>query len=99
MGTGPSFTYTVSNGTFTFTAVDGFADYAWNFGDGSTGTGSIISHTYQANGNYTVTLTASSQTGAPTPLSTYQQVVVTTVTTLIHNYFVNLNISVGNAAS
>lgn len=29
--------------------------YEWNFGDGSTATGRIVTHTYAANGNYTIT--------------------------------------------
>jgi aqualysin 1 len=33
--------------------------YAWNFGDGATGTGPTPSHTYLDNGEYTVTLTVS----------------------------------------
>ena len=32
------------------------ASYAWNFGDGSTGTGVSVTHTYTAGGTYTVTL-------------------------------------------
>jgi DNA/RNA endonuclease G (NUC1) len=31
--------------------------YAWDFGDGSSGTGAQPSHTYQDNGTYTVTMT------------------------------------------
>ena len=33
--------------------------YAWNFGDGSTGTGQVVTHTYWSAGNRTVTLTVS----------------------------------------
>src|SRR5256712_6173517 len=33
--------------------------YAWNFGDGATGTGVATTHTYQSPGRYTVTLTVS----------------------------------------
>ena len=34
--------------------------YAWNFGDGSTGTGVTVHHTYTTPGSYTATLTVSS---------------------------------------
>jgi len=96
---GLSFTYSASKNTFTFYAVNGYTNYVWNFGDSSTGAGSIVSHTYQTNGNYTVTLTASSLTGSSEPLSAVQQVLVTTLTTLIHHYFVSLNVTMGNSAT
>lgn len=95
----PTFTYTVSNGTYTFAAMDGFSNYSWNFGDGSTGTGSIVSHTYDSNGNYTVTLTAAPVGSSSAKMSTAQQVLVNTVTSIVHNYFVNLSVSVGNTAN
>ncbi|MBT8041142.1 MAG: PKD domain-containing protein [Xanthomonadales bacterium] len=39
------------------TAADGsITSYDWSFGDGSTGTGSAVSHRYDEDGNYTVTL-------------------------------------------
>jgi len=94
-----SFTYTVSNNTFTFHAADGYTNYTWNFGDSSTGAGSVLSHTYEANGNFQVTLIADPLTGPSGSLSAVQQVIVTTVTTLIHHYFENLNVTMGNRAT
>jgi PKD repeat protein len=94
-----SFTYNVSNNTLTFYAADGFTNYTWNFGDSSTGAGSVVSHTYQTNGNYQVTLIADPLTGPSGSLSAFKQVLVTSVTTLIHHYFENLNVTMGNSAT
>lgn len=35
---------------------DEIVDYRWDFGDGTTGAGAVVSHTYAQAGNYTVTL-------------------------------------------
>ena len=46
-------------GAYTFTAINlgsGPNTYVWDFGDGSTGTGSPITHTYTTSGSYNVTL-------------------------------------------
>ena len=94
-----SFTYDVSNNTFTFYAADGFTNYAWDFGDSSTGAGSVVSHIYQTNGNFQVTLIADPLTGPSGSLPAFKQVLVTTVNTLIHHYFENLNVTMGNSAT
>jgi PKD repeat protein len=53
-----SFTYSVSNMTYTFTdASTGATSWLWNFGDSNTDTVQNPIHTYATNGTYTVTLT------------------------------------------
>jgi PKD repeat protein len=94
-----SFTYTVSNNTFTFHAADGFTNYSWDFGDSSTGAGSVVSHTYQTNGDYQVTLIADPLTRPSGSVSVFRQVLVTTVNTLIHHYFESLNVTMGDRAT
>lgn len=44
-------------------ADGGIVDYAWDFGDASTGTGVNPQHTYAAAGDYTVTLTVTDNRG------------------------------------
>lgn len=65
--------------SYSFTTLDLTADFdgssssdsdgtistwSWDFGDGITGNGSIVSHTYAASGDYNVTLTVSDNDGA-----------------------------------
>jgi PKD repeat protein len=40
------------------------ASYAWTFGDGGTGSGATVQHTYQATGTYTATLVVTDNQGA-----------------------------------
>jgi len=51
------------NGTGSFDLDGTIGNYSWNFGDGTTGKGSTITHTYYSNGNYTVTLTVTDNDG------------------------------------
>ncbi|HEY4662928.1 MAG TPA: PKD domain-containing protein [Candidatus Humimicrobiaceae bacterium] len=46
------------------------AEYTWNFGDNSTGTGAKPVHTYAAAGTYTVTLTVKDNSGASSDAKT-----------------------------
>jgi glucose/arabinose dehydrogenase len=39
--------------------------YAWNFGDGTTGSGVTVQHTYTVNGNYNAVLTVTDTGGLP----------------------------------
>jgi PKD repeat protein len=48
--------------------------YVWDFGDGTTATGAIISHTYMEDGNYVVTLTIIDNDGMETIKTTIQVV-------------------------
>jgi hypothetical protein len=46
------------------TAVDGtIVDYAWDFGDGTTGSGASVTHTYTTPGDYDATLTVTDSNG------------------------------------
>lgn len=44
--------------------------YNWTFGDGNTGSGSQVTHTYAAPGTYTPTVTATNTTGSATATAT-----------------------------
>jgi subtilisin len=80
-----SFTYACSGLTCSFNASgssdpDGsIASYAWNFGDGTTGSGATVSKAYSSGGTRTVTLTVTDNGGASA--STSQSVTVSSSST------------------
>jgi PKD repeat protein len=74
-----SFTATPTNGfrplavTFSDTSAGSITNLLWNFGDGQTtnaAAGALVSHTYQTNGTYTVSLKASGSGGSNTNTQT-----------------------------
>lgn len=54
--------------------------YSWNFGDGQTGTGNVVAHTYSTAGNYTATVTVTDNTGATATASVNVSVTAPPVT-------------------
>jgi len=52
------------DGAGSFDSDGSIVSYQWNFGDGSTGSGATVSHTYQNPGSYTATLTVTDNRGA-----------------------------------
>jgi PKD repeat protein len=60
-GTGETVRFDASGST---DADGSIASYAWNFGNGVTGTGATVQHSYPAAGNYLVTLTVTDNDGA-----------------------------------
>jgi gliding motility-associated-like protein len=55
--------------TVTFTGASGFASYQWDFGDGNTGTGNSVTHTYTTGGNFSVTLIIVTSQGCTTSIT------------------------------
>jgi PKD repeat protein len=51
------------NGSGSSNADGTIPSYAWNFGDGSQGSGAAVSHTYTTPGTYTASLTVTDKTG------------------------------------
>lgn len=59
----PSAAFVNGSIVFSGTASGDNVLYTWDFGDGETATGEMVSHRYAAPGSYTVTLTASNSQG------------------------------------
>lgn len=67
-----SFVHTLDQTEYDFNASNsvGATSYAWNFGDGTTGTGVSPSHTYTSSGTYNVTLTITGACGSTATIQT-----------------------------
>jgi hypothetical protein len=52
------------DGSNSYDLDDGIAEWNWNFGDGTTGSGEIVTHTYASIGSYHVSLTVKDHYGA-----------------------------------
>ena len=65
---GPDQILNVRNATFNASASydpDGnITSYNWNFGDGTTGSGIVVTHTYASDGNFTVVLNVTDNNGS-----------------------------------
>lgn len=62
LGEATTLTATVASGTF--------VSYAWDFGDGSTGVGDVVTHTYAVVGSYTAMVTATNAMNQMTAATT-----------------------------
>ncbi|HEX7151599.1 MAG TPA: PKD domain-containing protein [Thermoanaerobaculia bacterium] len=64
-----TFTYSASSTWVDFNASGSYdpdgsiVSYAWDFGDGTTGSGAVVNHVYPYEGYFTVTLTVTDNTG------------------------------------
>jgi YD repeat-containing protein len=61
--------------------------YAWNFGDGGTGSGFSLTHAYSSPGNYSTTLTVTDNLGAQTTATTTASITAAAS----EQYLVNFN--------
>ena len=57
-------------GSVSGVTIGATAQFAWNFGDGTSGFGQSVSHTYATGGTYTVTLTVTTTSGQAGSAST-----------------------------
>jgi PKD repeat protein len=97
----------VFNATQSTSTTGTIVQWLWNFGDGSTGSGEIVQHTYRSPGTFTVTLTVLDSIGASN--STTQNVtigqgalptavILTSPTNPVINQSVNFNASTSRPA-
>jgi hypothetical protein len=60
----------IGGGEYNFKSkINGAISYSWDFGDGNTGTGKTVSHTYIDEGTFTITLEAENSCGIVTEIN------------------------------
>lgn len=64
--TGSSSLKTGDNGSYSVSGAGTGVSYTWNFGDGSTGSGARVNHSFSRAGTYNVTSTATNSCGSAT---------------------------------
>lgn len=70
-GASAAFTYSDSGLAYTFQAtLNPGSTYTWDFGDGNTGQGATVQHTYANVGSYTITLSVTNLCGTQTTQQT-----------------------------
>src|SRR5713101_2011491 len=79
VGQAVTFTATVSGGTTPYS-------FSWTFGDGSTGTGSTVTHAYTSAGTFTVALTVKDSGSPQMTASRQQSITVTNPATLTTSF-------------
>lgn len=90
-----SFKYAINKFTVNFDASESsdpdgvVVDWAWNFGDGNTGAGKTINHTYAAPGDYPVTLVVKDDEGKRDTLTSVVSIKAAMYVESIVKYVVN----------
>ncbi len=86
--------------TVSFAGTDSTGDiasYSWEFGDGSTATGSLVSHNYSVAGTYTATLHVADNNGATHQVSTTITALPSSATAQPPTAVVSSSTAAGNA--
>jgi PKD repeat protein/predicted phosphodiesterase len=83
------------DGSTSFDPDGTIASYAWDFGDGTDGTGSIVDHSYASPGTFNATLIVTDQEGAATSAQT--TIIVGSGTNLLFNDEFNRTTGLGSS--
>jgi PKD repeat protein len=69
----------------------GAINYVWNFGDGNTGNGIVVSHTYTAPGNFTVSCLINNNTPQTCTLTSALSITIPCLSTAVFSHTVGAN--------